>query len=78
MAIVSDDRIVISWKDKILDYEIETSPSSNSSASNSWLEKIRFSITRLKHRTGKGKSGTQLTWKDKILDYEIETMTRAR
>ena len=61
------------WKDKILDYEIEIW-STWTPYLRSWnLEKIRFSITRLK--SGETlyfsvKSGTP--WKDKILDYEIE------
>ena len=38
------------------------------------LEKIRFSITRLKRqRYGTGHRLRHHPWKDKILDYEIET-----
>ena len=36
------------WKDKILDYEIETFQTQSNNRSFSVLEKIRFSITRLK------------------------------
>ena len=68
----------IPWKDKILDYEIETNIAVLILVYyvNCALEKIRFSITRLKppryivDRTG------IVTWKDKILDYEIETKSR--
>ena len=65
---------VFTWKDKILDYEIETNLRGNQVFGSSQLEKIRFSITRLK-QTAKTKIPTRLfvTWKDKILDYEIET-----
>ena len=39
------------------------------------LEKIRFSITRLKLGTSQLARGPKpVTWKDKILDYEIETI----
>ena len=38
------------------------------------LEKIRFSITRLKLARSSDTKPTRLTWKDKILDYEIETV----
>ena len=37
------------------------------------LEKIRFSITRLKQDTFFYLDPPYLPWKDKILDYEIET-----
>ena len=37
------------------------------------LEKIRFSITRLKLELTEIRSGREFAWKDKILDYEIET-----
>ena len=43
---------VKTWKDKILDYEIETSSKAFSSACPIFLEKIRFSITRLKPFAG--------------------------
>ena len=65
-----------SWKDKILDYEIETSCfPSWTSRDLKQLERIRFSITRLK-LAGGGELDVPhwyLTWKDKILDSEIET-----
>ena len=38
----------LSWKDKILDYEIETSLNRDENYRHRLLEKIRFSITRLK------------------------------
>ena len=64
-----------SWKDKILDYEIETKADAVPSNSNlSRLEKIRFSITRLKLGLLPRTSRCASTWKDKILDYEIETL----
>ena len=63
------------WKDKILDYEIETCIAFL--CQSEWLpflEKIRFSITRLKQLIGMWKTMTiYVAWKDKILDYEIET-----
>ena len=63
-----------SWKDKILDYEIETSKNTDATLSMFKLEKIRFSITRLKLTwLPTGAWHFQATWKDKILDYEIET-----
>ena len=37
-----------SWKDKILDYEIETKSAENARHTWVFVEKIRFSITRLK------------------------------
>ena len=65
------------WKEKILDYEIETVPIPTTIRVCLNLEKKRFSITRLKL------SGTLCintvfqrgheAWKEKILDYEIET-----
>ena len=40
------------------------------------LEKIRFSITRLKFAQAPVAERTsKATWKDKILDYEIEILT---
>ena len=65
---------LLSWKDKILDYEIETLHPVKHSPATSYLEKIRFSITRLKlygNSVYRNKAGS--SWKDKILDYEIET-----
>ena len=38
-----------------------------------FLEKIRFSITRLKLQESDTGFGNIGAWKDKILDYEIET-----
>ena len=63
-----------SWKDKILDYEIETSNLPSASTPVMRLEKIRFSITRLKLDTRLAMGSTSRPWKDKILDYEIETV----
>ena len=64
------------WKDKILDYEIETAHrvSADPTLENQ-LEKIRFSITRLKQPLADNESAgvSWKSWKDKILDYEIET-----
>ena len=62
------------WKDKILDYEIETEHIHRNIIAALLVEKIRFSITRLKpgamcHQDRLRYNG----WKDKILDYEIET-----
>ena len=61
------------WKEKILDYEIETERTATVSCEDWPLEKRRYSITRLKpgRRTSRMRSGW--TWKEKILDYEIET-----
>ena len=68
----------ITWKDKILDYEIETWSSIFSTSASPDLEKIRFSITRLKQWSGRMQQHIgNLTWKDKILDYEIETLLYA-
>ena len=62
------------WKEKILDYEIETPSSSVSSAFSDLLEKRRYSITRLKRESiCLPTHSLFLTWKEKILDYEIET-----
>ena len=62
------------WKDKILDYEIETrSNIPQGGRFVHWLEKIRFSITRLKLRRLDFPIPLKSSWKDKILDYEIET-----
>ena len=43
-------RFRLTWKDKILDYEIETTASTQRRSPNAFLEKIRFSITRLKRQ----------------------------
>ena len=65
------------WKDKILDYEIETYLSVSQGAKIGYLEKIRFSITRLKRNMQPETTAPTPTWKDKILDYEIETVYSA-
>ena len=66
---------LLAWKDKILDYEIETLKVLRMRIRLYSLEKIRFSITRLKLRTADRLPlrWAIMTWKDKILDYEIET-----
>ena len=64
---------MVTWKDKILDYEIETWCKTNNQCWYVSLEKIRFSITRLKLWNGFCSFTEFFTWKDKILDYEIET-----
>ena len=69
----------LTWKDKILDYEIETWVFGRRGALLSRLEKIRFSITRLKRNGDLFKESILLRpWKDKILDYEIETLSGSR
>ena len=40
--------LIFPWKDKILDYEIETRLAMSATLGSYPLEKIRFSITRLK------------------------------
>ena len=61
------------WKDKILDYEIEIMNEQEIQGYIAKLEKIRFSITRLKCVFAAIRGVDRiLTWKDKILDYEIE------
>ena len=66
--------VVIPWKDKILDYEIETTLIFQEGVLwYFWLEKIRFSITRLKLCWRCLYVRRRWAWKDKILDYEIET-----
>ena len=52
--------VVGTWKDKILDYEIETFDNTDSVNVDNWLEKIRFSITRLKLET-QGRVGRAYT-----------------
>ena len=42
------ERVYVCWKDKILDYEIETVTWLNHADNIAIVEKIRFSITRLK------------------------------
>ena len=67
--------LILTWKDKILDYEIETICREYTMSHYQALEKIRFSITRLKPCSTKELiyKVVLVTWKDKILDYEIET-----
>ena len=67
-------RILDTWKDKTLDYEIETRVYPATWAEGQLkLEKIRLSITRLKHAQWIRSRRTAPSWKDKTLDYEIET-----
>ena len=62
------------WKDKTLDYEIETLRQRYVQVRSYGLEKIRLSITRLKQEDYQREVAIEtLTWKDKTLDYEIET-----
>ena len=66
---------MFSWKDKILDYEIETSTQSSKETHKwTWKDKIldyeietSMISTQILHRW-------RMSWKDKILDYEIETI----
>ena len=62
-----------SWKEKILDYEIETIKNLFVDTTPYDLEKKRFSITRLKRPIGNRGTDWIFPWKEKILDYEIET-----
>ena len=63
------------WKEKILDYEIETRICSTEAGIGQMLEKKRFSITRLKQiGTLANRPVSVQAWKEKILDYEIETI----
>ena len=62
-----------SWKEKILDYEIETWLLQVVVQMSHSLEKRRYSITRLKRNLAMRNGLTARTWKEKILDYEIET-----
>ena len=62
------------WKDKTLDYEIETLMPLYPICRNWAEEKIRLSITRLKLRKVlRHLHQSTLRRKDKTLDYEIET-----
>ena len=61
------------WKEKILDYEIETWKRGFGGKTPNLLEKKRFSITRLKPRSATLHRSACPPWKEKILDYEIET-----
>ena len=65
------------WKDKILDYEIETN-SDDALAEQvyqlTWKDKILdYEIETGSHAASSSSWILQGTWKDKILDYEIET-----
>ena len=64
------------WKEKILDYEIETGAVflAREDQRYTWKEKILdYEIeTRLRRWDPLAKR-TARTWKEKILDYEIET-----
>ena len=62
------------WKDKYLDYEIETSCNPFGCGIYPSLEKTSISITRLKRGCGWSLKTNILPWKDKYLDYEIETI----
>ena len=64
------------WKDKILDYEIETAdaPTLYLQRWHTWKDKIldyEIETIQLLHPF---RLSSLLPWKDKILDYEIETM----
>ena len=75
MSVTLPSMFTVRWKDKILDYEIETArDTSPAAALRSSVEKIRFSITRLKLKILLRPSYAVRSWKDKILDYEIETI----
>ena len=62
------------WKDKILDYEIETAPPGGGIAADNapWKDKILDYEIETTTIDAQGMS-MSVTWKDKILDYEIET-----
>ena len=65
----------VAWKEKYLDYEIETTVMLPRTRIVKLLEKKSISITRLKLGCS-GVIGWTLispTWKEKYLDYEIET-----
>ena len=61
------------WKEKYLDYEIETLYQHSWHSSLNSLEKKSISITRLKQDLDLGELLMKITWKEKYLDYEIET-----
>ena len=65
--------LVITWNNKILDYEIETYDRWDQESHRWFLETIRFSITRLKQWTSPSFDPPLQPWNNKILDYEIET-----
>ena len=62
------------WKEKNLDYEIETSRTNqNWIQLSTWKEKnLDYEIETA---DGRDTYGTYFTWKEKNLDYEIETTT---
>ena len=63
------------WKEKNLDYEIETDNGANLTRGGGRLEKKRTSITRLKHQPcHTHHQSYKNPWKEKNLDYEIETI----
>ena len=61
------------WKEKHLDYEIETEYGCPAETFLVALEKKSISITRLKPEYNIGYAYRPGTWKEKHLDYEIET-----
>ena len=63
----------LTWNQKNLDYEIETSFELQFQGLQASLEIKRTSITRLKHDPGQLESLGLYTWNQKNLDYEIET-----
>ena len=68
-----------SWKEKILDYEIETFSGKEGLRflENSWKEKILdYEIETTSYAARR--NVLCCTWKEKILDYEIETRQRRR
>ena len=66
---------VSAWKDKTLDYEIETpkvTARCHTKSTGSWKDKtLDYEIETL---CRPGKTTPKFTWKDKTLDYEIETL----
>ena len=60
------------WKDKILDYEIEiTNPDIENSLVVAWKDKILDYEIEI-YFSFFGQTWSGIAWKDKILDYEIE------
>ena len=63
------------WKEKMLDYEIETTRFHLFRFCDLVVEKKRCSITRLKHDIQPSAAiQPSASWKEKMLDYEIETI----
>ena len=66
------------WKDKILDYEIETKATATGSKGLpmiSWKDKILdYEIETTQAAQESQAFMLKESWKDKILDYEIETL----